>query len=124
MANTKKDAKIEELSKQEMPEPVYTAEFSKQDLDNLEAVLRDVTDPFEHNDFVDQMMDNVEGDFDDYDWEKWETMDDIPKELLEEFDGVSSHTYRSGMLLYKVIAPLIRQRDLDLQEKYRVKDTQ
>jgi len=121
MANTRKDTKLEELSKQEVPEPVYTAEFSKEDIDGLESILQYCSDSAEHNDFVDQLMDNVEGDTSD--WENWKNMEDIPEKLLLEFDEVSSHNYRASMLLYKVIAPLIRQRNLDLQEQYSARTT-
>jgi len=107
---------MKEFSKQPPLPPTYAAELSGDDLSNLESILHYCSDEAEHNDFVEQLMDNVEGDTSD--WESWNSMEDIPEELLLEFDGVSSHNYRSSMLLWKVIAPLIRQRDLDLQEKY------
>ena len=122
MKNKQKDAFLQKKGEQEPPPEVYEVELSRKDIDNLEALLQYCSDEVEHNDFVDHLVENVEGDTSD--WEDWESMDGIPEELLLEFDGVSSHIYRSSMLLYKVVAPLIRQRDLDLQEKYSARATE
>ena len=63
-------------------------------------------------------MEHTEGDTSD--WENWTCIDDIPKELMEEFEGVSSHIYYTSMLIYKIVAPLIQQTHKDRQEEYSV----
>jgi hypothetical protein len=121
-SNKQKDAYMVKLSKQEVPPPTYTAEFTGAEVDALEGLLEYSTDDIEFANFVEHLMNQVdlmnqvESDTDD--WENWTCIDDIPKELMEEFEGVSSHIYHTSMQIYKIVAPLINQAHKDRQEGY------
>ena len=116
MSNKQKDAYLAELNKQEVPPPTYTAEFTREDVENLESLLEYSTDDIEFANFVEHLMEQVEGDTSD--WENWTCIDVIPKELIEEFEGVSAHIYYTSMQIYKIVAPLINQAHKDRQEAY------
>lgn len=87
--------------------PLYAIMATKEDVDRIQSLIAYCADGVEFKNFIEHLCDTVELEDEDA-WADWEEMNDIPDEVLREFDEISSHVYRNASLVEEALYPTLK----------------
>ena len=91
-------------------QPEYRIYLTGDNIDRIQKLIEYCGDDKEFQDLCVQIEDNVEIEGVEVNSEDWVFIQDIPTDILQEFDNCSSHVCRDAFLVEEAINPVLVAR--------------